>query len=225
MFTGIIEGMGRIRSATDGAGLRSFRIEAPEGFLEEVRVGDSIAVDGACLTAVTVETDHFTVDAIPQTLERTVAGLYAPGVVVNLERAMKLGHRMDGHLVQGHVDGMAELMECIADGDSFRLRLRLPAEVHRGTILHGSIALNGVSLTVNALEAPDRIEVGIIPHTWSHTNLSRLAPGSRVNVEGDMIGKYVGRWMEAGAAPTAPPAPDPSGDEPAPAASPETPSP
>jgi riboflavin synthase len=210
MFTGIIEGMGRIRSVTDGDRVRAFRIEAPEGFLDEVRVGDSIAVDGACLTAVTVDSDHFTVEVIPQTLERTVAGGYAPGTVVNLERSMRLGHRMDGHLVQGHVDGMADLIESIKEGDAWRLRLRLPAQVHRGTIVHGSIALNGVSLTVDVLEAPDRLEVGIIPHTWTTTNLSHLAPGSRVNVEGDMIGKYVGRWMEARAATDAPPAPDPA---------------
>jgi riboflavin synthase len=197
MFTGIVEGMGRIRTVEDVDGVRHFRIEAPEGFLDDVAEGDSIAVDGACLTAVSVERDHFRVDAIRQTLERTLAGSYGPGTVVNLEKALRMGQRLDGHLVQGHVDGMAELKEIINDGEGWRLRVRIPPELHRGTILHGSIALNGVSLTVNALEAPDRIEVGIIPHTWAQTNLSHVAPGGWMNAEGDLLGKYVARWMES----------------------------
>ncbi len=203
MFTGIIGGMGRIRSATDRELQRVFRIEAPEGFLTGVRVGDSIAVDGACLTAVGVEEDHFTAQVIRQTLERTVAGGYAPGTIVNLEKAMEAGARLDGHIVQGHVDGVGELMHLLQEGDGWRLRFRIPEPVHRGTILHGSVALNGVSLTVDLLEDPDLLEVGIIPHTWSHTNLSHLVPGSPVNVEGDLIGKYVARWMEGRAAPPA----------------------
>ena len=195
MFTGIVEGMGRVRSLREGDGVRSLRIEAPEGFLEGVATGDSIAVDGACMTAVTVEVDHFTVELIPQTLERTVAGGYTPGTVVNLERAAPLGRRLDGHLVQGHVDGTGELLGIEREGEAHRLTLRIPEEIVRTTILHGSITLNGVSLTVNRLEDPDRVEVGIIPHTWTHTNLSHLRPGSPVNVEGDMIGKYVARLL------------------------------
>jgi riboflavin synthase len=201
MFTGIIQGMGRVRSVTDRELQRVYRVEAPEGFLTGVKVGDSIAVDGACLTAVRIEEDHFTVEVIRQTLERTVAGGYAPGTVVNLEKAMALGARLDGHMVQGHVDGIAELTHRTQEGDGWRLGFRLPESVHRSTILHGSIALNGVSLTVDLLEDPDLLEVGIIPHTWSHTNLSHLAPGSPVNVEGDLVGKYVARWMEGRPAP------------------------
>jgi riboflavin synthase len=195
MFTGIIEAQGRIAAAEDREHLRVFRIDTPDGFTGDVSVGDSIAVDGACLTAVEVGSTHFTVEAIRQTLDRTVAGRYEPGSVVNLEKAMVLGNRMDGHVVQGHVDGMGELIRIIDDGDAWRLHVHIPESIHRGTILHGSITLNGVSLTVNGLENPRHLEVGIIPHTWEHTNLSRLAPGDPVNVEGDLIGKYVARWM------------------------------
>jgi len=195
MFTGIIEAQGHIGSAEDREHLRVFRIDTPEGFPGDVSVGDSVAVDGACLTAVQVGPAHFTVEAIRQTLDRTVAGEYEPGSVVNLEKAMVLGKRLDGHIVQGHVDGMGKLIRILDDGDAWRLHFSIPESVHRGTILHGSITLNGVSLTVNGLEDPQHLEVGIIPHTWQHTNLSRLAPGDRVNVEGDLIGKYVARWM------------------------------
>jgi riboflavin synthase len=188
--------MGRVHTVEDRDQLRVFRIEAPASFLEGVRPGDSIAVDGACLTPVRVEDGAFQVEAIGTTLGRTVVGGYESGSRVNLERAMQMGARLDGHLVQGHVDGVGQLLTVVAEGDFHRLRFQIPSEVHRGTLLHGSITLNGVSLTVNALEPEDRIEVGIIPHTWTHTNLSHLAPGDPVNVEGDLIGKYVGRWME-----------------------------
>jgi riboflavin synthase len=198
MFTGIVEGMGRVAEVRDGDRVRTLRIQAPTGFLEGTKVGDSIAVDGACLTAVEVGPEQFTVEMIRQTLDRTVAGGYEAGGRVNLERAMKLGARLDGHLVQGHVDGLGTLIEVEPDGDAHRLLFRIPEEVCRTTLLHGSITLNGVSLTVNALEDPDRIQVGIIPHTWSHTNLSLMAPGDPVNVEGDLIGKYVARLARPG---------------------------
>jgi riboflavin synthase len=206
MFTGLIEALGRLESVEDRPPLRVFRIRTPAGFLDDVAPGDSVAVDGACLTAVEVEPERLTVEAIPQTLERTVAGRYRTGTVVNLEKALVLGTRLGGHLVQGHVDGMASLMRILEEGEAWRLHFRLPAEVHRATILHGSITLNGVSLTVNALGDPDdrepnHLEVGIIPHTWTHTNLSLLAPGDPVNVEGDLIGKYVARWMSGRDAP------------------------
>ncbi|CAN5701543.1 riboflavin synthase [soil metagenome] len=195
MFTGIIEAQGRIGAVEDRAHLRVFRIDTPEGFPDDVSIGGSIAVDGACLTAVQVGSDHFIVEAIRQTLDRTVAGRYEPGTVVNLEKAMTMGRRLDGHIVQGHVDGMGKITQILDDGDAWRLHFHIPDSIHRGTILHGSITLNGVSLTVNGLEDPHHLEVGIIPHTWAHTNLSRLEPGEPVNVEGDLIGKYVARWM------------------------------
>lgn len=169
----------------------------------ELTPGQSVSVDGACLTVVSVEDDVFLVEAIGTTLSRTVAGGYRVGTRVNLERALRMGDRLDGHLVQGHVDGVGELVSSRPDGDYHLLDVRIPDDVARGTILHGSITLNGVSLTVNALGG-EICQVGIIPFTWSHTNLGLLKPGNAVNVEGDLIGKYVGRWMEAGRGAPAP---------------------
>lgn len=195
MFTGIVEAMGRIAKTGDTDGLREFRVDTPPGFLEGVRVGASIAVDGACLTPIDVHPEGFTVEAVGTTLLRTVAGGYCEGSVVNLERAMALGDRLDGHLLQGHVDGIGHLLQ-IRDVGGFRiLEASIPLEVHELTLIHGSISLNGVSLTVNRLESDDRVEVAVIPHTWEATNFRYLSPGDPINVEGDLIGKYVGRVL------------------------------
>jgi riboflavin synthase len=196
MFTGIVEAMGEVTAVTDGDRVRTIRLSVAPAFLEGVKPGDSISVDGACLTPIRVDEGGFTVEAVGTTLGRTVAGSYRPGSRVNLERAMVLGGRLDGHLVQGHVDGLGELLAVTDAGDYRLVDVRVPEEVHRATLLHGSIALNGVSLTVNALEEPDRVQVAIIPHTWLHTNFSALSPGDPVNVEGDLIGKYVGRLLD-----------------------------
>lgn len=196
MFTGIIEATGTILSCEPGHEVHRVRIETPEGFLDDVRVGDSIAVDGTCLTAVAVGPSGFDVDIIGTTLSRTVAGTYGPGTRVNLEKALAFGARLDGHLVQGHVDGVGQLHDVREDGAFWRMTFRIPPQIHGSTLLNGSITLNGVSLTVHVLESPDLVGIGIIPHTWSHTNLSGLKPGDPVNVEGDLIGKYVSRWLE-----------------------------
>jgi len=195
MFTGIIEEVGRVVAVEEREGLRRLAVEVDASFLDGVEPGDSIAVDGACLTPVSVGEGSFTVEVVASTRGRTLAGSYAAGARVNLERAMQLGARLDGHLVQGHVDGMGELTSVRREGDTVFLEFRIPIEVHRATIPYGSVALNGISLTVNALREPDLLEVAIIPHTWAHTNLAQLAPGGRVNVEGDLIGKYVGRLL------------------------------
>ncbi|HSG48495.1 MAG TPA: riboflavin synthase, partial [Longimicrobiales bacterium] len=191
MFTGIVEAMGTVVEARDVPGLRRMVVQVEPSFLAGVAPGASIAVDGACLTPVSVEEDRFEVELVLSTLDRTVAGGYAPGSRVNLERAMRADGRLDGHVVQGHVDGVGSLLEVRQEGDTRFLDFRIPREVWDLTILHGSIALNGISLTVNALEAPDRCQVAIIPHTWTHTNFSSLGPGDGVNVEGDLMGKYV----------------------------------
>jgi riboflavin synthase len=166
-----------------------------EPFLKGVAVGDSIAVDGACLTPVEVEAGSFEIDAVGTTLSRTVAGSYRVGSEVNLEKALSLGGRLDGHLVQGHIDGTGHLIQTVKAGEYWLMEVELPPEVHRMTIPHGSITLNGVSLTVNRLLTDPRIEVAIIPHTWARTNLHSLHPGDPLNVEGDLIGKYVGRLL------------------------------
>lgn len=195
MFKGIIEAVGIVESVKDDEGVRRLWIQVQDDFLQGVSPGDSIAVDGACLTPVQVEPERFRVDVVTSTLSRTIVGDYGASDRVNLERAMRLGDRLDGHLVQGHVDGIGDLASIREDGDTRFLRFRIPREIHRVTIPHGSIALNGISLTVNDLRDPDLLEVAIIPHTWSHTNLSGLGDGGRVNVEGDLIGKYVGRLL------------------------------
>jgi riboflavin synthase len=195
MFSGIVEQVGRVVGVRDRDAVREFHLEAP-GMAPELTLGQSVSVDGACLTVVSVEGNVFQVEAIGTTLSRTVAGHYREGARVNLERALRMGDRLDGHLVQGHVDGVGELVSTRPDGEYHLLDVRLPADVARGTILHGSICLNGVSLTVNRLDG-EICQVGIIPFTWDHTNLGFLQTGDPVNVEGDLIGKYVGRWMQA----------------------------
>ena len=194
MFTGIIEATGRIRRTDDLATTRRFVIEAPD-FAGELSPGESIAVDGACLTAVQVDAGAFAVDVIGTTLERTIAGRYAEGTAVNLERATRVGDRLDGHMVQGHVDGVGHLIQSRQDGEYWLMDFRIPADVAGTTILHGSIALNGVSLTVSDVPEEQVVRIGIIPVTHAHTNLGALRAGDPVNVEGDLIGKYVGKIL------------------------------
>jgi riboflavin synthase len=171
------------------------RIATPPEFLAGVGPGASIAVDGACLTPVRVGGGEFTVQVVASTLSRTVAGRYRPGSVVNLERAIAVGERLDGHFVQGHVDGVGHVTKIEDVDGSHLLELAIPAPVHAHTIPYGSVAVNGVSLTVNRLGEEGRIEVSLIPHTWGATNLGQLQLGDPVNVEGDLIGKYVGKLL------------------------------
>jgi len=212
VFSGIVEAIGTVVAVEPTAAGRRIRVRAPE-VVGDLAVGGSVAVDGACLTAVEVHPDGFAVDVIGTTLSRTVAGTYVQGSRVNLERALKLGDRLDGHLVQGHVDGVGEVMSVVPRGELVLIDFTLPREVDEVTVLQGSITLNGVSLTVNALPAPGAAQVSIIPFTWDHTALADLRPGARVNLEGDMIGKYVRRLLDrpqgaggGGAAPGADPA-------------------
>jgi riboflavin synthase len=194
MFSGIVEATGLVAGVTPVENGRRIRFRAP-AVLDDLRVGASISVDGACLTAAELHGEGFSVDVIGTTLARTIAGRYAEGTRVNLERALKLGDRLDGHLVQGHVDGVGEVLAVADQGDTRFLDFTLPDDVDGATILHGSIALNGVSLTVNALPGPGRCQVALIPHTRAVTTLGELRVGDRVNLEGDLIGKYVVRWV------------------------------
>jgi riboflavin synthase len=196
MFTGIIEAVGSIASVRERAGAREFVIAAT-GVAGALKPGDSITVDGACQTAVRNDAHSFAIDTIGTTLSRTIAGSYRVGSRVNLERSMVLGGRLDGHLVQGHVDAVGRVLSVRQEGDYWLLDFQVPEVVEKITILHGSIAVNGVSLTVNALPARGQCQVGIIPFTWSHTNLGALRPGDPVNLEGDLIGKYVAKLLEA----------------------------
>ena len=195
MFTGIVEAVGTVAGIEGPSDLRSVRIECREDFARDLRPGASIAVDGACLTAVDGDGSHFRVEVVGTTLSRTVAGSYEIGSKVNLERATRLGGRLDGHLVQGHVDGIGHITDIREAGGFHVLQVSIPEEVHALTIAQGSIALNGISLTVSRLLGRDGIEVAIVPHTWEYTNLSYIDVGDPVNVEGDLIGKYVGKLL------------------------------
>ena len=194
MFTGIVEATGVVSRVDTSAGGLCVRFRAPD-LIEGLTVGRSVAVDGACLTVVERHQDGFSVDVIGTTLERTVAGGYREGMRVNLERGLRLGDPLDGHLVQGHVDGIGEVLAMRAEGDPVLVDVRLPPEVEAVTVLHGSITLNGVSLTVNAQPGPGSCQVALIPYTRKVTTLGDLRIGDAVNLEGDLIGKYVGRML------------------------------
>ena len=197
MFTGIVAAVGDVRSVEVLAQARRLEIGTPAGFLDGVGAGDSIAVDGVCQTVVACDDTSFTVAAIGTTLSRTTLGGLEPGRRVNLELALALGERLGGHLVQGHVDGTGRV-EAIEHRDEYvLLDVSLPPEVEEVTVLHGSITIDGVSLTVNALPGPGRAQVALIPYTWEHTNLNRLAEGDAVNLEGDMLGRFVVHHLKA----------------------------
>ncbi len=194
MFSGIVEEVGTVRATREMDGARELEIEA-EVVLESLQPGSSVSLDGACHTVVEVVAGGFTVNSVGTTLSRTVAADYTEGSAVNLERALAVGDRLEGHLVQGHVDAVGDLTGVEDRGDYRLLDFRIPSDVASGTILHGSIALNGVSLTVNAISDDHTCQVAVIPYTWEHTNLCKLEIGARVNVEGDLIGKYVRRLL------------------------------
>lgn len=194
MFSGIVEAVGRLEGVEPADNGRRLRISAP--FAAELRDGDSVAVEGVCLTAVSRGPGWFEAEAIATTLSRTTLGGLAPGSPVNLERALALGDRLGGHLVQGHVDGVGVVVGVAREGEHVLLDIRLPREVHEVTVLHGSIAVAGVSLTVNALPAVDVAQVALIPYTWEHTTLRELRPGDGVNLEGDMLGRFVVTYLQ-----------------------------
>jgi riboflavin synthase len=193
LFTGIIEQAGRvsrIQVREDGA-----RLVVDAGPLaEEARLGDSVAVNGCCLTVVERQGAALAFDAVTETLRRTNLGTLAEGDRVNLERPLRAGGRLDGHIVQGHVDGTAVLESVTDEGNARRLRFRPDPELLRDVVETGSIAVDGISLTVAAV-APDWFEVVIIPHTWEVTNLAGRREGSAVNLEVDILAKYVERLL------------------------------
>lgn len=194
MFTGLVETVGQITARREfEKGIR-FLVSAA-GIAPGLADGDSLAVDGVCHTVFDVSGEGFSFESIRTTLSRTTLGEMGPGRSVNLERAVRAGQPMGGHLVQGHVDGVAEVTEIESAGETLFIRFRMPQEVARLTVLYGSIAMDGISLTVNRL-FQDVAEVAIIPYTLSHTNVGRLAPGSRVNLEADLVGKYVDQLLQ-----------------------------
>lgn len=194
MFTGIVEAVGEIGAAEPVGNGRAFRVHAP--FAAELAEGESVAVDGVCLTATAVGDGWFEVEAIGTTLSRTTLGRLRVGDRVNLERALAVGDRLGGHLVQGHVDGVGVVTSVEPSGEHVLLAVRLPEPAAEVTVLHGSLAIAGVSLTVDALPEPDVAQVALIPYTWNHTTLRDLRPGDGVNIEGDMLGRFVVSYLE-----------------------------
>jgi riboflavin synthase len=192
MFTGLVQDVGSVESLERGA--EGARLRIATGLGAEIGLGDSISVGGACLTAVAADERGFETEAMNQTLEVTALGRLAPGARVNLELAMRAGERLGGHIVQGHVDGVATVLSVEDDGFAKRLRVGLPAELARYAIDKGSVALAGVSLTVAALGA-DWLEVSLIPETLERTTLGEAAPGDELNVEVDLVAKYVERLL------------------------------
>jgi riboflavin synthase len=193
MFTGIVSEIGTVRKAVRAGGGLELTIESSYRDLER---GESVAVDGACLTVEATTSSTFTVHVIRTSIERTHFAEYAEGRRVNLERALRAGDRLGGHLVQGHVDGVGTI-EAITDRDDARVvNLRVPEAVARISVPLGSITVDGTSLTVNAKPSPEVIQISLIPFTLQHTTLGERRVGDRVHLEADAIGRYVAELLE-----------------------------
>lgn len=204
MFTGIITGIGAVTKATPiqaGQGYQLL-IEAPKGFLDDVGLGDSIALNGACMTVTTLDktNNHFTIDISLESLNHT-AELNQDGKKINLEKAMRMDERLGGHLVSGHVDGVGTVQKMEPVGESWQLDILIPATLGHFLAYKGSITINGVSLTVNTVQDLEdkqtRISINLIPHTVANTTLGLLKSGSKVNLEVDLIARYVERMLTA----------------------------
>jgi riboflavin synthase len=192
MFTGLVQDIGSVETVEAGADGTRLRIATT--LAAEIGLGDSVAVDGVCLTATAVDAGGFETEAMNQTLEVTALGAVGPGGGVNLELAMKASDRFGGHIVQGHVDGVGQVVSVAEDGFARRLRVGLGPEPMRYVVARGSITLSGVSLTVAEL-GEGWAEVSLIPETLEHTNLGALGPGDALNVECDIVAKYVERMI------------------------------
>jgi len=188
MFTGIVTEVGKVSAVEREADRLGFTIDVP---YDDLELGESIAVSGACLTVVDRADGWFKVEAIVTTRGRTWFGDLQVGDEVNLERAMKVGDRLGGHFVQGHVDGVGKVTCVVTHEDAVLIDVEVPDQVAELTVPHGSISIDGVSLTVNAMPQPNVVQVALIPYTLQHTTLGNLEVGDPVHVEGDMIGKFV----------------------------------
>ena len=193
MFTGIIEELGSVRSIEERGENARIVIDA-KIVTEGTNHGDSIAVNGVCLTALDIHDDSFAADVSRETLLRSTLGSLKPGAPVNLERAVTPATRLGGHMVQGHVNARGQFVSVDSHGESWTLRIAYPAEIARYLVFKGSVAVEGISLTIANL-AENYFEIAIIPKTWEVTNLSHLKPGDSVNLEVDVIGKYVERLL------------------------------
>ena len=193
MFTGIIEELGSVRSIEE-RGENARIVIAAHTVTEGTNHGDSIAVNGVCLTALDIKPDSFASDVSRETLSRSTLGRLKPGAPVNLERAVTPATRLGGHIVQGHVDGRGQFAGVEDHGESWTLRIKYPADLARYLVFKGSVAVEGISLTIAGL-TDEYFEIAIIPKTWEVTNLSHLKPGDDVNIEVDVMGKYVEKLL------------------------------
>lgn len=194
MFTGIVTDVGRVRSVRPTARDRRFEI-ATRWDASTIDLGASVSHAGVCLTVVETGPGWFAVEVSAETLSKTTLGDWTEGSAVNLERAARLGDEMGGHIVSGHVDGVGTVVSVTPEGGSRRMAFEAPAPLHRYIAPKGSITVDGVSLTVNAVDGT-RFEVNVIPHTLEHTTLGALKTGARVNLEIDMLARYLARWQE-----------------------------
>jgi riboflavin synthase len=194
MFTGLVEEVGKIdQIRPHGPGVR-LTIGCAR-VLDGMALGDSVAVNGACLTATEITATSFSVDAVPETMSRTAIGTLAPGDPVNLERAMRLGDRLGGHLVQGHIDGTGMVVGATPEGESLRVRISMAPGLRKYVVDKGSIAIDGISLTVAECHE-DGLSVALIPHTMVHTTLGPTSVGRVVNLEVDLLAKYVAQLVQ-----------------------------
>lgn len=196
MFTGIIRGIGRLKAIEHADGDARLEIDIRGVALGPLAPGDSVAVNGVCLTATTVDEDGFTADVSAETLRATTLGRLARDAAVNLEPALRAGDPLGGHMVSGHVDGLGELLANTAEARSRRLRIAAPAHLVRYIAVKGSITVDGISLTVNAVDDAG-FEVNIVPHTLTATNLGERAVGDAVNLEVDLVARYLERLLTA----------------------------
>ena len=194
MFTGIVTDVGRVRAVRETNRDRRYEIETAYD-VATIDMGASISHAGCCLTVVEKGEGWFAVEVSAETLSKTTLDRWTEGHLVNLERAARLGDEMGGHIVSGHVDGLGEVLSVEPEGGSHRIRIRAPRPLHRLIAPKGSITVEGVSLTVNAVE-DDVFGLNIIPHTWEVTTLGEMKPGYRVNLEIDMLARYLARWQE-----------------------------
>ena len=195
MFTGIVQELGEVVAAEARGGDRRLTIAASRKFLASVKLGDSIACNGVCLTVAGLQRSRFAADLSVETLDATTAGSWRAGTALNLEKALTMGQTLGGHLVSGHVDGVGKLKSSKPDGRSQRLSFRVPKALARYVARKGSICVDGVSLTVNDVEGRG-FGVNIVPHTLRQTTLGRLEPGAAVNLEVDLIARYLERLIK-----------------------------
>jgi len=193
MFTGIIEDIGKVESVKSGVEAANLRIES-EVIASDLKLGDSVSVNGVCLTVTEFNKSGFTVDAVPETMRRSNLGTLRAGSMVNLERALRVGDRMGGHMMSGHVDSKGVVQSVDQDENAWWFTISLGNEFIRYLIPKGSVGIDGISLTVVDVHE-DRFTVSVIPHTWKETTLAHLKKGDEVNIECDMTAKYIERFL------------------------------